>query len=185
MTSIVSLCNSALMKIGGERITDLSENSKSAIVCNEQYDKILNLVLRSHPWNFAITRQTLAALSSTPVFDYAYAYQLPNDCLRVLNVQDPSIEFKIEGRQLITDEPVIQIKYVFKNIDPTQYDPAFCEAFSARLAAELAYVITQNVALSQNLYGLYKELLTQARTMDAQEGTPEAIIVDDWLTSRY
>ena len=39
-TTEVSICNSALIKVGAERITSLSDSNKRAQLCSEQYSKM-------------------------------------------------------------------------------------------------------------------------------------------------
>ena len=62
MASVVGICNSALVKIGATRIISLTEGSKNANLCDEQYEKVRNDLLRSHAWNFATARRKLARL---------------------------------------------------------------------------------------------------------------------------
>lgn len=59
-SSEVAICNSALIKIGAAEITSLSDVNKRAQLCNEQYSKLRDELLRSHPWNFAIARKVLS-----------------------------------------------------------------------------------------------------------------------------
>ena len=50
--SEVSICNSALIKLGASRIASLTEDSKEAKLCYEQYPILRDEVQASHPWNF-------------------------------------------------------------------------------------------------------------------------------------
>ena len=114
-SSPVQICNAALLKLGAERINSLTENNKRARVFNERYNSIRKEVLRAHPWNFAIRRASLAKLPDAPAYEYGSQYQLPNDCLRVLETEADRLnvtgdflgnhptKYKIEGRLLLTD----------------------------------------------------------------------------------
>ena len=111
MATEVSICSNALRRLGDSPITTLSDNTERARLCNAFYGDARDAVLRSHPWNFAITRARLAQLSSTPAYGYSYQYALPTDpyCLRVLEMEYSDYKFKIEnsateGRVLLTDE---------------------------------------------------------------------------------
>jgi len=55
-TNAEAICNSALLKIGASTIVSLSDSSVEAEACNEQYTKLRDELLRSHPWNFAMKR---------------------------------------------------------------------------------------------------------------------------------
>ena len=79
MATEVSICSNALRRLGDDPITALTDDTERARLCNAFYVPSRDLVLRSHPWNFAVTRATLAQLSDTPVYEYGYQYAFPND----------------------------------------------------------------------------------------------------------
>lgn len=68
-TNSVEICNNALTLIGTRRITSLSDPSKEARACNDNYDICRKALLRSHPWNFAMTRVELTGKTITAVVD--------------------------------------------------------------------------------------------------------------------
>lgn len=184
MASIVGICNNALAKLGEDVIISLTENSKAARTCNLLFESIRDALLRSHPWNFAIRRVELAQLTTTPVFEWSYEYQLPTDCLRALMLEEDDIEFKIEGRKLLTDNDTAKLKYIARVEDPNEYDTLFAELLSARLAAEMAPILSDSTTLAQLMWELYQQKLKETRSMDAQEGSPENITANTWVESR-
>src|SRR3546814_2945523 len=103
MTSVVSICNRALTLLGQKTITSLEDNSQAARLCVESYGPTRDAVLRDHPWNCAIARADLAALSEAPAFEFGRQFQLPPDCLRVLELWGSRARWKIEGRRLLSD----------------------------------------------------------------------------------
>jgi len=184
-TTETSICNSALIKLGAERINSLSETNKRARLCNEQYNKVRDEVLRAHPWNFALKRASLGTLTTTPLFEYDYEFQLPSDCLRVLSLHDNTILWAIEAdRKLLSDSSEVKIKYISRVTATAEYDSQFLEALSFRLAADLSYSLVQSSALSQKLLAEYESVLSAARSIDAQEGTPPDLIDDSFVESR-
>jgi len=185
MSSVVSICNSALIKIGADRISSLTEDSKEAQLCNEQYEKLRDEVLRAHPWNFAIKRAELGKLADAPLFEYSNQFFLPNDCVKVLKLENIDAVYKIEGRSILTNESTVKIQYISRELDVTKYDPIFQEALALRLATELAYPLLQSASLQQAMEKSYLRVLKDARSMDGQEGTPDNLIRDEWLLSRY
>lgn len=186
MATEVSISNSALAKIGAERILSLDENSVNARLCKEQYEKVLEDMIRAHPWNFATKRVALSASTTTPAFQYSYQYGLPNDCLRVLAVEDgEEIEWVREGRFILSDSTTMKIKYVSSDIQPGDFDANFAEAFATRLAADICYSLNQSTSLKETLLKEAEFRLSQARSFDAQEGTPPRVYADEWLISRY
>lgn len=184
MSSQVSICNMALRQLGAARISAIDEDVEPARILNDVYDDIRNEVLRTHPWNFASIRVALVVTADTPAFDYTYSFQLPADCLRVIRMSDTDIEFKIEEDRLLTNESTAKILYVKKTTDVSLYDAGFITALATRLAAEIAYPITNSEVLAQNKYKEYLEKLKLAKTMDAQEGSVEPIDDSSWDDDR-
>lgn len=186
MASVVGICNRALALVGEDAITSLSEDSEPARRCNLMYADTRDAVLRDHPWNAAITRAELAALSEAPAFGFAYQYQLPADpyCLRVLGLEDDGAIFRVEGRRLLSDSGDARIRYIARIIDPGEFDALLLDTIAARLAADLAYSLVQSNALAQAMWQLYLSKLAAARKADGQEGTPERITASEWLEGR-
>lgn len=188
MPSAVDICNSALNNIGASNIIALTEDSRSGRLCNQRYEFVRDSVFRSHPWNCLIRRATLAQDTDAPAWEYAYSYQLPADpyCLRILEVEGEKdgVEYVIEGRKLLTDEGSIKIRYVARITDPNEYDTLLIETIAAALAADLAYPIANSIGLQNNLFSIYQSKLSEARFVDATEGTPDVIIATDFINAR-
>ena len=185
MASKVNISNLALTILGADRITSIEDNSENARRLNAIYDYCLDDVLRAHPWNFAITRRLLALLASTPLFEYDYEFQLPSDCLRPIEVSDGTniiTDYKVEGRKILCDTTSIYIKYIAKITDLNQYTSQFIFVLSSRLAAEIAYAVTNNKATAEQMFELYAARLQQAKATDAQESDTVNIIDQDLWT---
>jgi hypothetical protein len=183
-TSAVSICNSALIKLGCERISSLTEDNKRARLCDEQFEKIRDLVLRSHTWNFAIKRVELAALTSTPTFEWSFEYNLPTDYLASIEVY-PNRPYAIENFKILSDSEIVKLKYIYKCVDYYKYDTSFVEALALRLAADLAYPLIQSTQREQELLSVYEKYVADARSRSSQEKTPEKNIGDTFLNARY
>ena len=188
MSSVIEIYNNALYLLGDDGLTSETEISKKAMLCNAFYPGVRDAVLRAHPWNFAQVRAALAQLSETPEFGYTYVYQLPTDpyCLRVLEAEDnDEIEYKIEGRKILTDEGSIKILYVARIEDPNEFDSLFIEAVGARLAMKLAFPITGDKVLADSMWKLYQVQIQEAKTIDGMEGTPKTYTSNDLIEVRY
>ena len=109
VTSPTDICNLALGHLGEARITSLEEDSVAARACALHYVNVRDEVLRSHRWNFAQDRKVLAALQDPPEFGWSRQYQLPLNCLRVLEVNGSEAgdvlgsEYIVEGRRILTN----------------------------------------------------------------------------------
>src|SRR5690606_6119324 len=185
-SSKTEICNSALTKVGAALIGDIDELSFNAEVCKEQYDKARRYVLRAHPWRFAIKRATLSAIVSDPEWGYGYQFQLPSDCLKVVETDlHDGIKWEIENGKLLTNASAVKIKYIYNAQDVTVFDANFEEALALRLAADICYKLTQNATLQHALYSTYKAELAEARSVSAQETSGDEVEASTWINVRY
>jgi len=189
MASDVSICNRALRVLGVAPILALGEDSKAGSWAQETYADVRDGLLAEYPWNFAIRRALLAAGGSAPLWGQSRAFPLPADCLRVLAVEGEPLTrvepYRIEGRAIATDAaPPLGIRYIARVTDPAQFSPLFVEALAARLAAEGAFHFTGSTSREEQLRQAYRELAANARRYDAQEGTAEALVANDWVEAR-
>ena len=172
MASDVDICNSALNMIGASNIISLTEDSRAARVCNQRFEFVRDSVFRAHPWNCLVTRTSLAADSDTPAFEFDHQHTLPADCLRVLRPENPDTVFRVEGRKIISSTTPFKMIYVARITDPNEYDQLLIESIAARLAADVSYALVNSASLSQMLMATYDTKLSEARFVDATEGTP-------------
>jgi len=191
MATEVSICSNALRRLGDNPITSLTDDTERARLCNSFYADARDAVLRLHPWNFAITRTSLAQLSDTPSYGFAYQYSLPTSpyCLRVLGMEYEDYIFKVEnystqGRVLLTDEGTAKILYVARITDTTQFDALFVDVLTAKLALDLCYPITNSVSLQDKMQKLYQLKLSDARSIDGQEGFIDDLVSDTFTDFR-
>ena len=198
MPSVVDICNEAMDLLGAATITSLTENSKEARLCNRRFDTVRDAVLRSHPWNTAVTRAEIARDSTAPAFGFTYQYTMPTDpyCLRVLSfwnsnvdnevaAYDSQVMYKIEGRKILSNEDTCKITYIGRVTDTEQFDSMLSNTIAHRLAAETAYAITGSTTVAQQMQALYEQRLREARSMDGMEGYPDKIIADDFVNIRF
>lgn len=184
MASETEICNRALIKLGDKTIILIGEDSKRGRACGVLYAPTRDYVLRSHPWNFALKRVQLARNVADPVYDYAYSYKLPSDCLRVIIPNREHWEYGIEGRDLVTDYPDAWLKYIRRVTDVNQFDVTFTESLACKLAAELAVLLTDDNARHVDMVQLYDKSITLAKGVDAMEDGPKWITSEEWLDSR-
>lgn len=83
MTSVVDICNLALSNIRAGNINSLTEASLQAQQCNLKYPIVLRQILTDVPWQFSHRVEPLAELADIDIFNYAYVYQYPSDCLQI------------------------------------------------------------------------------------------------------
>lgn len=186
MPSITDLCNDALGQIGSTFIAALDDGTFPANLCNRFYPTVRDAVLRDHLWNFAMTRVSLARNASAPVSEWTYGYTLPADCLRVvrLGLYD-DIRWKIEGRNLVTNESSASILYIARIEDPNAWDTLFYQALATRLASKLAMPLASKASMAVELYKLYEAMISDARAVDGQEGISDPMCATDLTDVRF
>ena len=193
MASVVQICNSALNQLGASSITALTENSKNARLCNERYTTVRDAIFRSHPWNCLVKRIQLAKDTDTPAWGFTSQYTLPSDCLRVLQIKDYNLDYKIEGRKLLINEDTVFLIYLAQITDVNELDVLLRETISAGLASDISYAITSNLQVTKLMTEKYGLKLSEARHTDASEGyntdptlgNTDQVISEDFLNSRY
>lgn len=186
MTSVVGICNSALIKLGASTIMSLTDGSRNANLCKEQYHKLRDALLRSHNWNFAVARQKLAKTSGAPAFGFANKFQLPADWLRTISVHGGGGEgaYRIEGRSLLSDSAEIYLRYVAVVENPNQMDAGFREALAWRLAIDLAMAVTQSASAQRQMEEGFKNAILRARSADAVEDFVDPMPESGWVQAR-
>ena len=192
MASEAGICNAALQLVKHSKtITSLQQASKEANACEVVFEELRDTMLEMHVWNFAIRRVQLAALVSTPAFEWKYSYQLPADHLRVVSVNASTVglghaAYRIEGDTLSADAEEVYLKYVARIVDPNLMTPTFRAALSKLLASRLAVALTQSPALSKELYAQFIDQdLPTAKSADALADQADQLPESEWVAVRY
>ena len=181
MASKVDLANEALLLLGSNTITSFTDNDSNAVLVNRFFPSERDAVLRSHRSNCAITPANIASLATAPIIDWEYKFTLPTDpyCLRVLDVRtvtgDIRLDHEIHGRELLTEESTVDITYIQRLEDTTQFDSLLYQALVFRMAWKLAFPIMRSHTVMGQMGQMYEAVVREARTIDSQEGTPETI----------
>lgn len=194
MADETSITNLALAKLGISPVMALTDDSKQAQFANRFYAQTRDEVLSSHRWNFAMRRAALNRLATGPDFEWEFAYQLPSDCLRVvqLNGYEPTEQqglFAIEADQLLTDAEEAQVRYIARVTDGSFYPPLFSQALATLLASRLAGPLTGSRELPSALLEEYEALTgPKARMADVfeeQRRLTPAWVDSDLIKARF
>lgn len=177
MTSSVSICSNALIRLGDKPISSFEDGTSAAKRCAILYPSIRNAMLRAHPWDCARKRVVLAPLSTVPAFDYAYQYQMPADWLRTLQIGDRrcALDYVIEGKQILTDAKSLPLVYIWRNEIEASWDDTLVELMTAKMTSVLAYPITQSASMEQVKETEFQQLFKQAKAVNGQENQPETL----------
>jgi hypothetical protein len=187
-SSETEIMNSALRKLGAERITAPTDANNRARLVRDAYPNVRDQLLRAHPWHFCTAYSELASVSPTPsdVFDYDYVFQLPSDCLRVLktNLASDDDWEEIEGSRIACNISELTVKYIKKITDVTKYDSNFAEVLAYMLAADICFSLTQSASATELIQKKAKEELSLARSFNAQVGSIKVVGADSWIDAR-
>lgn len=183
MTSAVELVNNALIFLGQPLIQSLEQTTPpAAVFAATLYQSTLDEVLRAHPWNFAIDRVELAPLAAAPAYGYQFTFQRPADWLRTLETSAP--DFRHEGKRILANVSSLQLRYVRRVTDLTEWDALAAAAAARNLAAKLAYPLTKSNTVQEAQWQMYVAILKQAKGVDAQEEPAEEFEQSSLLTVR-
>lgn len=177
MLSNIALCSRALIGIGVDPITSFNDGTAESDVAALLYSSTRDALVAAYPWSFATGQITLAPISATPVADFDYAFQLPEDFLRALSVGTPAlrtgsgVDYRIKERRIHCDEPSIVLSYIFRP-DESACPPSFDDALIARLAAEFCLPLTENTSRAELAAQTAQSKFGTARLIDAQQQTP-------------
>lgn len=196
--SNVAIANLALTKLGDLRILNLTDNTKPAREVNAVFDMTRDYLQRRFSWRYCIKRANLAADSGTPLWDWSYQYQIPTDCLRILQVGQyyptPDLsdlistggqEYVLEGKYILSNQAgPLKLRYLSRVTDPVQFDTAFDMAFSAYLAYLVAEPLTASAEQKQMAYNDYRNAIKDAVIANAIENPPESLADQTWILAR-
>ena len=140
------------------------------------------------PWTFAQKRVALAELGTDPVWEddgMTVAYGIPTDMLKLNYTNDGSAIVRGEAVGILSDTSGLEILYTYRATDTTKYSTMFVTALATRLAAEMAFGLTNSKTAMAALMEEYEDIrLPRAIAADSQQGSPVGIIQDEWLGSR-
>ena len=176
------IANLALSNLGEARIQSLTEDNSRARACNSRIDNVLDGILRMHVWNCALERQQLVS-AETPAFGWNYSYQLPADCIRVVEVE-PVSRYQVEKKYILSNETSLYLLYVATPTDVNNLDALLAEAVAMKLAVEVAETLTSKEGLKSEMLQRFIISLQEARSANSKDRTPEHRERSSWLDAK-
>jgi len=187
-TSKVELVNKALTLIGANPIVSLDDPDQNARVINRVYEISLCSILSQCKWNFATKRAMLSSVVDTLAWydsGEVYVYQKPVDMVRPFGVSSLSAVWREEGEYIISDTQGLGMRYVYFLDNPSKYSASFIEAFTDKLASDIAYMIVNSATLGEKYARLYVVSLANATSENAQSGTQQVPEDGAWELAKY
>ncbi len=193
--SETSICNMSLAKLGANKIpkgqTVDDATGIEAVQCRLHYEQTRDALIRSHNWRFASARAELVA-TDDPDFEWDNAYDLPDDFLAMRSIYENTISdvnvrsYALEGKKLLTNDSTVDLRYVKKVTDVSEFDSLFIEVFVLQLALELTSLAGATPKIRESLKDDLKQLMPAVRAMDEQEtNTVGTADLQTWNDARY
>lgn len=191
------ISNMALDWLAQKSIGDIDEGGSVANWYKRNFAQTRDALLRSHKWNFAVTRAEITERSDTPDFGWDYWYNLPGDCLRLFRLRQGGewegnlIEYELEAhptesRQVIMCDlsDSIKIRYIRRIEETGMFDPLFVEALSLSLAAKHTHKLTQKNTLLATLRDTLRDARETAIRVDGMEAPMEGTQRNEVIDAR-
>ena len=175
--SETKICNMSLAKIGAKRINNIdTDTSPSAIQCRTHYEQTRDSLTRSHSWRFARAREELSPDAVDPPFEWDNQFILPNDFLRFRSILEEEgyssrhRRHSLEGDRFLTNFSTVNMRYIRKVTDPTEFDPLFVEVLILQLALKLiAGLAKTDPKLKADIKDDLKPLIAKAQAVNIDE----------------
>lgn len=195
VVAVKDIYNLALSNLGTRsRVTATDDGSREANKLNVVYADVRDELLQQHPWNFAGTREALAAQAvATAPDDWSYVYAQPADCLalrflatpgappdrydglepvryEVRVVKDDTLPVAVRKMAILTDLGNAVACYTWAVTDPDFMPPHFRIAFGWKLAGAVALALTGSDSTARACFNMFTAQLDIARVIDARQG---------------
>lgn len=167
VTSAENICSSALVLVGSGGINSFNDPVREAEVAFDHYALTLEDLLTRHPWKFATAQRQLARSVDAPLFGYAHAYQLPSDCLEILNMESAAA-YEVLENKLYCDLEEVKISYLFRPVE-ARFPPYFARLLVFELAAVFAMALADDESKSEKWEKKAREQERKARHTDSKQ----------------
>lgn len=192
MASDVSICNQALSWLGGNLIISLDDNTTEAKICKANYVPLRDAVTEEGKWTWATQRYKLLPNPQTPVYGYGQRFEIPSDVLTVVQVtqfeenanDSDDFNFRVEGNFIMSNVDVIYMKGIRRIVDVSQFTTTFIQALAARIAADIAGVITESTTKEGQMLVKYERLMKTALAIDGLQGASDRIRTKSQIVRR-
>jgi len=194
MATIVQICNMALTHIGRAPVNSLTEASAEAREVNRHYAFARDSLIHATQPKFATRRYALALQntdSQSNVVDdpdsfaehpadeeeqvqglWRYSYALPTGMLAIVQLNDAEMTYKygapyeLMAASIYCNINPAYLTYVSRITDSEQYPVIFADALAYGLAARIAYPLTREAKIRNDMIALYDRARMEAEIWD-------------------
>lgn len=164
----VSLCNDALILVGGNTINDFDDGSDEAKIVSALYRDTYDSVMTETDWSFNKAQKTLNRSTTDPIHGYGYSWVLPSDFL-TLNDVDILDAYEIYEGYLFTDNiGPVNIDY-HKRVAEAKLPPHIRQYIKLKLASMFSIPVAEDATKAEEYHKMAEDFGRQARRIDAQQ----------------
>lgn len=168
------MANVALGWLGtATRLSNIGQPGPVAAAARDSLLIQVPAIMQQHPWNFAVTRQSIPSTVAIAdeVAEYAWSYQLPPDCLSWLPWRRGDVHYfaaEQEGDLLLSNSegPVI-VRYIRHVADRSKWSALFVTAVTAQLAFDLCEAVAASQSIRDRMSKRFDEAMADAKRADA------------------
>lgn len=181
-TSAIKLASNALILLGAEPISSFTDGSTGATIASNLYENSYLSLLTSHRWRFSVKQEKLARLTGDTGNSFTYMYQLPSDCMYLIQVD--TFTYEVYEDKLYCNVTEVLADYVFR-VDEDRLPPYFSKMFEFYLASQFAVALTGDLEKAELFSTFYMNELKRAKFADSTQ-TPQVSFVDSpYISIRY
>lgn len=178
----MDIINRALVTAGGTPLSVMTGTDPITVAVKAFYENSWREVLQQHPWTDLLVKETVTGSEQE---DGSYLFELPEYCINVTDVyysdgSTKAADAKRIGKYYYSSYDTLVLIYVSsEGIFPIDYDvidyadvetafPAFIDkAVTLNLAYQIAFRISQNITVQNNLYQQYQNQIQTAKMNDS------------------
>ena len=199
MADRLQIYRGALRLLGhGSRLSSLTEQQPARIALDDAWEPAVDYLLAKGLWNFAMRYvKAEASQSLESEFGYRYVFEKPEDWVRTSSISDRDDdsqgfeEYEDRAEIWLANVDTLYIRYVSSDADYGYnigaWRQPFAKALEAYLAFSTALPVSGDKGNRNDLYTLFKSLLSDAKALDAVDErvrrTPQGRLVRSRLVS--
>jgi len=162
----IKIASNALLLLGHEPISSFEEPTAGAQVASNLYESTYDSMLTTYRWRFASKKAQAARLADTPLNEYSYKYQIPTDCIYL--IQTSTHDYEIFEDKIFCNDETLQIEYTYK-VSSDKLPAYYVKALEFFLASQFAIPITGDLNKADLFMKAYASQARLARNSDATQ----------------
>jgi len=182
MATSIEICSNALNMIGHGQIASFTEGGAGASAAKSFYETTYVNLLSMHRWRFASAKVSLGQLTSEPINNWKYAYQLPSNYVVATYIY-PRSDYEIYENKLLTNSTEVDLDYIFR-VDESRIPGYFQRLVELNLASLFAISVADSSSKAEEFRRMGELQLRRARYTDSQARPVDAIPSSPFIEAR-